>query len=196
MPQRPFSCRIPPVYTMPIQPGIFSLLQEIIIFCRFGMLIQAYTYRLSTAKDCVHPQFPQAYPHIPGRKMPVFRGLCESCPHHPQLIHILYQQCPLVWIGLWITCIRHSAPFTFVKSMHDYACSRMFPCVFLFFPARLEPNLTSCALPRNLSARESPKTFPVCPSKKPVIPASGITGSMLIQFILSSPARSAPRPGS
>jgi hypothetical protein len=58
-----------------MQWRMFSFLAQNHHFLPFGMLIQPYAKLLCTAKERIHPQFPQAYPHIKRGKMPIFRGL-------------------------------------------------------------------------------------------------------------------------
>lgn len=134
---------------------------------------------LYTAKDFIHPQFPQGYPHVHRAKTPHFPGFPRLYPHRPQVIHSRYPQRFPVWIFMWTFTISCFYLFTHVHIcifMHVRVCSRCFTCFIRAlqtpdFPCPKQTNVTKTSNPQRLSA-----PLPsFCPQKK--APCRGLGSS-------------------
>lgn len=131
---------------------------------------------LYTAKDFIHPQFPQGYPHVHRAKTPHFPGFPRLYPHRPQVIHSRYPQRFPVWIFMWtftISCFYLFAHMHICMFMRVRVCSRCFTCFIRAlqtpnFPCPKQTNVTKTSNPQRLSAPP-----PSAHRKKPPAGGSG-----------------------
>ena len=108
-----------------------------------SLRMHVHKWGLCTAKESIHPQCPQAYPHIQRGKVLDFPDFHQGYPQYPQLIHKLYPLCKRMWICMWKAEIGQESMFTHVTNANKYACSCMFAEGALRLSAHWWPDITT-----------------------------------------------------
>ena len=132
-----------------------------------GILIHFHKWALCTAKECIHPQYPQGYPQINRRKKQEIRGFHRSCPHYPQVIHKPYPPCGHLWICMWTSSCMWEHLFTMMTNAHKYTITRINGAKMLLNPAGNPPDCTSKTFSESNENVKSPKKLASRHEKRP-----------------------------
>ena len=106
------------------------------------MHIHLHNFCLCTAKELIHPQYPQGYPQLHRRKVAEYRGFHRRYPHYPQVFHRRYPRYTSMWICMWTSHFARFFLFTHVTLMHIYTLMHIFCVKHLPIPAISPPKST------------------------------------------------------
>ena len=115
---------------------------------------------LCTAKEIIHPQYPQGYPQMNPREMAHFSGLWRDYPQYPQVFHSRYPPEFILWIYMWTIKNRAVSMVTHVLGMNNYTRQCMFVRLFLWIPGWITSGFSKRKSAKMNENVKSPKNLP------------------------------------